>query len=91
MLMVVMLMVVMLMVVMLMVVMLMAMLVVIIQVFHHGMGASDAAAFVTVKIETPVIHTEFLQLASYAPGIDSQIDKGSQGHITGNPGETVKM
>jgi hypothetical protein len=59
------------------VVVLMVMVMVIIQVFHHGMGASDAAAFVTVEIETPVIHTEFLQFALYAPGIDSQIDKGS--------------
>jgi hypothetical protein len=59
--------------------------------FHHRVGSGNAVPLVPDKIQLPAGQAQLFQFPPEQGGIGAQINQGSQGHISGYTGETIKM
>jgi hypothetical protein len=58
---------------------------------NHRPGSGDAAAFLPAKIQFPARKLQFFQFPPQFFRIKAQIHQGTQSHIPGDSGKTVKM
>jgi hypothetical protein len=49
---------------------------------HDRAGSRNAVPFIADKIKLPAFKAEFFKLTRQFPGINAQINKGAEGHIT---------
>jgi hypothetical protein len=59
--------------------------------FNYGPCSRNTAAIFAHEFQFPSLKSKFIQPGAQFSGIDAQIDKSAQRHITGNSGGALKM